>query len=320
MPRCNIIAGMNLTRLKTFVRVAELGSLSKAADRLRIAQPALSRQMKLLQAEMGIRLFERHRRGMQLTAAGEELMGRVAGLIRELEKACDDARSSAGAISGHVVFGVVPTVSYVLAGRLARRVAMEYPRLSLQIVEGYSGHQLDWLHRGEVDAAIMYGTRMKFHMPVEELLLEDLSLVGPPESDIDPGRPVRVADFARLPLVLPSRLHGLRSVVEAAALKAKAKLTVRFEADSFRVLINLVEEGLGYTALPLSAISREVEQGRLKHAPLTHPKATRQLVLSTPAAQMSRAARAVVKLVRAEIAALVRSGEWRARLQFNHRE
>lgn len=87
---------MNLKQLKTFVRVAELGSLSKAADRLRIAQPALSRQMKLLQTEIAVPLFERHRRGMQLTPPRHELMERVSGLIRQLDVACEDVRASAG--------------------------------------------------------------------------------------------------------------------------------------------------------------------------------------------------------------------------------
>ena len=125
--------------------------------------------------------------------------------------------------------------------------------------------------------------------------------------------------FARRPLVLPSRPHGLRLVVEAAAAKVQAKLAVRFEADSFRVWTALVEAGLGFTALPLSAISREVDQGLLKYAPLIEPKVTRQLLLGTPGAQVSRATKIAIELVRSEIAALVRSGKWPAKLQFTPR-
>lgn len=310
---------MNLSQLRTFVRVGELGSLSKAADRLRVAQPALSRQMRLLQAEIGVPLFERHRHGMQLTPAGQELMERVSGLIRQLDVACEDVRASAGDVRGQVVFGLVPTVSYVLAARLAQRVASDYPRLSLRIVEGYGGHQLDWLQRGEVDAAIVYGSYGKLHMPTEELLEEDLVVVGPPDWNVEAAAPLTMSAFAALPLILPSRSHGLRMLLESAAAKVRAKLSVRFEADSFRALVALVEVGLGYTILPLSAISREVDDGRLKYAPLVRPRVTRQLVMCTAATLTSRATRTVLQLVRDEIASLVDSGLWQGKLQFTPR-
>ncbi len=307
---------MNLQQLRTFIRIAELGSLSKASDRMRIAQPSLSRQMKLLQEEVGVALFDRHRGGMRLTPAGDELLRRVPGLIRQLDQVYIDVRSLAGATSGQVVFGIVPTVSYVIAARLACRVAAELPAVSLRIVESYSGHLVDWLQRGEIDAGIVYGPGSSFHMRVEELLTEDLTVIGPPESSLQPDTPMSVTAFARLPLVLPSRPHGLRMVVESAAHRAKAKLEVRFEADSFRVLVDLVQQGLGYTALPLSAISREVEQRRLKYAPLIQPKVTRSMILGIPDSITSRATLSVIALARDEIARLVRSGVWQARLQF----
>jgi DNA-binding transcriptional LysR family regulator len=105
-------------------------------------------------------------------------------------------------------------------------------------------------------------------------------------------------------------------LVEAAATKAKSKLNVRFEADSFRVLKELVEKGLGYTALPPSSIAPEVKQGRLKHAPLVQPKVIRQLILGIPDSPISRATQTVIELARQEIVTLVRSGEWQALLQF----
>jgi DNA-binding transcriptional LysR family regulator len=307
---------MNLQQLRTFIRIAELGSLSKASDRMRIAQPALSRQMKLLQEEVGVPLFERHRGGMRLTPAGDELLRRVPGLIRQLDQVYADVRSTVGATRGQVVFGIVPTVSYILAGHLARRVAVDLPDVSLRIVESYSGHLVDWLQRGEIDAAIVYGPGSQFHMKVEELLLEDLAVIGPPDSHLVADTPLTMAQFSRLPLVLPSRPHGLRMVVESAAHRAKAKLEVRFEADSFRVLVDLVEQGLGFTALPLSAISREIEQQRVRHAPLVGPKVTRDMILGIPDSITSRATLAVIALARDEIAKLVRSGAWAAKLLF----
>jgi LysR family transcriptional regulator, nitrogen assimilation regulatory protein len=261
-------------------------------------------------------LFERHRRGMRLTHAGEELLRRVSGLVRQLDQSYADVRSLTGPVSGHVAFGIVPTVSDLLAAKLVRRVAEVHPGISVRIVESYGGHLLEWLQKGEMDVAILYGPQSSLHLKASELLVEDMVAVAPPTSEASPGVPIAVTDFVRLPLVLPSRPHGLRMLLETAALRARAKLDVRYEVDSYRVLKELVEEGLGYTALPLSAISREVQQGRLRYAPLAQPRVARQLILATPEGVVSHGARAVIELARREVAALVQSGHWRARLQF----
>jgi DNA-binding transcriptional LysR family regulator len=306
---------VNLQQLKTFALIAELGSLSKVSDRIRIAQPALSRQMRLLQEEVGVRLLSRHRLGLRLTEAGQEMLRRTSGVIRQLDQAFEDVRTLSGAAAGRVALGIVPTASYVLAGRLACQVAARFPDISLRIVEAYSVHLIEWLQRGEIDVAIMYGSETDFHLETQPLLSDELVLVGPPDSALKSTIPMTVAALAALPLVLPSRPNGLRLIVESAAAKAKVKLAVRFEADSFRVLTDLVEKGLGYTVLPLSAISRERAARLLKFAPLIQPKVTRQLVLGLPSDGMaSRATRMVIGLAREELKELSRSGAWPAKL------
>lgn len=312
---------MDLQRLKTFLKVAELGSLSRASDRLRIAQPALSRQIRLLEEELGVALFARHRRGMRLTSQGQALVYQTSGLLRQLDQVIANVRSTSGEAAGPVTFGIVPTASYVLAGKLAARVTKQAPGLSLRIVEAYSGHLIEWLQRGEIDVAVLYGPDADYHMRVEGLMLEDLVLVGPAGSGLNDQKPVGVADLSQLPFVLPSRPHGLRLVVETAVAKAKATLDVRFEADSFRVLKDLVENGLGYTALPLSSIFRELKEGRLSYAPLVRPKVMRQLILATPPdINPSHATNKLIQLLRQEIASLVQAGDWHAYLQFDPEE
>ena len=304
---------MDIRQLRTFICLAETGSLSKAADLLRIAQPALTRQIKLLEADVGLSLFHRHSRGMQITDAGKVLLVRVSGLVRQLDQAWKDVREIGSTVSGTVAIGLVPSVSNILAGRLARRVATELPGISFRIVEGYARHLVEWLHRGEIDATITYGPGTNIHSQTFELLLEDLLLVGPIDSELDARTPVTVADLARLPLVLPSRPHGLRAVVEAAAAKTGITLNVRIEADTFLVLKDFVISQLGYTILPASALGCEAQQGQLKTAPLANPKVTRQLVIATPHGSIeSRATGAVLDLVKDEVCALIRSGEWRA--------
>ena len=309
---------MDFKRLTYFIRIAELGSLSKAADRLRIAQPALSRQMRLLEDDVGVPLFSRHRRGMQLTPEGEELRHRILGPMRQLECAVEDTRVLSKEVGGSVALGMPPTASYVLAGPLARRVAAEAPNVSLRVVEGYAGHLIDWLQRGEIDVALLYGPAADYRLPAEDLLVEELMLVGPPDCDLSPDTPVQFQVLASLPLVLPSHPHGLRVVVDNVAIKTKTKLNVRFQADSFHLMKDLVESGLGYTTLPYSSFSREAAAGRLRYAPIVGPRVTRQLVLALqPGTDAPRAAQKLTLLIREEIVTLVGAGKWAANLLFD---
>src|SRR6201746_701710 len=160
---------MDLKQLRTFRAVAELGSLSKAADRLRAAQPSHSRHIKLLEHELRVELFVRNGRGMLLTSAGRMLLDRTTGLVRQIEQVRDDLQSASGKPSGRVILGLVPTVSAVLSGRLARRVLTEFPDVSLRIVESYGGHLVEWLHRGEMDLAIVYGPAVDLPLPGQSI-------------------------------------------------------------------------------------------------------------------------------------------------------
>lgn len=304
---------MDLKQLRSFREIAEAGSLSRAADRLRLAQPALSRQIRLLEAEAGLPLFTRHGRGMALTEAGRELLARISGPLRQLEGAFAELRALSGAVAGQVALGMMPTVAAVLAGPLARRVAERHPAVSLRIVEGYTGHLIGWVQRGATDATLLYGPASDLHLPVRDLFIEALVLAGPPGSGLSPEAPVTLADAARRPLVAPSLPHGLRSIVETAAARARITLNLRHEADSFLVLKDLVECGLGFAILPRSAIRREEQEGRMTVAPLVRPTIRRQVVLAVPPDRVAgRATEAVLALLAEEVAARADGGDWRA--------
>lgn len=300
---------MDLKQLRTFIMVAESGSLSRASDRLRLAQPALSRQIRLLEDDIGFQLFVRTGRGMQLTERGMALLQRVSGLVQQLDSSVEDVRSMSSEPTGQVVLGFIPSVSYVVAGRVAVRVARELPQVSLRIVEAYAGHLIDWLHRGEIDIALLYGPASDLHLRVSDVMFEELVLVGP-ASDERAGE-VSVSELAPLNLILPSRPHGLRMVVETAAAKASITLQVKYEADSFRVLKELVAEGMGHTVLPLSAFYRERNEGLYRISRLVKPKVSRHLIMALPSNRTdTRATDAVHRLVLDEIKDLLDSGEW----------
>src|ERR1700757_1830766 len=305
------LASMDFRQIRTFRSVAELGSLSKAADKLRIAQPALSRQIKLLEHELRTELFTRSGRGMVLTEAGRILLSRTAGNVREIDQIRDDIQSHAGAPVGRVVLGLVPTVSCVLSARLARRMVESYPGISLCIVESYSGHLIEWLHRGEMDLAVIYGPSADLHLTVQNLGRDPIVAVGPRGSGLSRKKQVEMDWLLRQRLVLPSHSHGLRALIEHAAAKKKLKLDVQLEADSFRVLTSLVEEGLGYTLLPPSSVRQEVADGRLETARISRPAPTRELTLASPLDHPgSKAITLITTLLRDEIRACRAEGLW----------
>jgi LysR family transcriptional regulator, nitrogen assimilation regulatory protein len=309
------LASMDFRQIRTFRCVAELGSLSKAADKLRIAQPALSRQIKLLEHELRTDLFTRSGRGMVLTEAGRILLARTAGIVRQIDQIRDDIQSAAGAPSGRVVLGLVPTVSCVLSARLARRTVETYPGISLCIVESYSGHLIEWLHRGEMDLAIIYGPSADLHLNLQHLGRDQIVAVGPRGSGLARKKQVAMDWLLRQKLVLPSHSHGLRALIEKAAAKKKLQLDVQIEADSFRVLTSLVEMGLGYALLPPSSIRDEVRERRLETATITGQVPMRELLIASPIDHPDSTATGVITaLLRDETSACRDEGWWDIKL------
>ncbi|HKS19933.1 MAG TPA: LysR substrate-binding domain-containing protein [Bradyrhizobium sp.] len=302
---------MDFRQLRTFSCVAELGSLSKASDTLRVAQPALSRQIKLLEHELRTELFTRNGRGMVLTEAGRLLLAKTAGIVRQIDQIRDDIQSSGGPPSGRVVLGLVPTVSCVISARLARRTVESYPGISLCIVESYSGHLLEWLHRGQMDLAVIYGPSADMHLTVQSLGRDKIVAVGPRGCGLAKKKQVESGWLLRQRLVLPSHSHGLRTLIEHAAAKKKMKLNIQVEADSFRVLTSLVEEGLGYALLPPSSLRNELAEGRLEIAGISNPAPVRELTLASPIEHPGSTAIALVTgLLRDEIKACRKEGLW----------
>lgn len=306
---------MDLRQLRTFKLVAELGSLSSASDRLRVAQPALSRQIKLLEHELQAELFVRTGRGMVLTAPGRMLLDRTAGLVRQIEQVRDDMQSAGAAPSGSVALGLVPTVSNVVSARFACRVAKELPGVSLRIVESYGGHLVDWLHRSELDLALIYGPATDLHLAVQPVGWDNVVAVGPPGCGLSARREVEMGWVLQQRLILPSYSHGLRALVEKAAARRSRSLDIVMEADSYRVLTSLVAAGLGYTVLPPSAIRLEITEGALETAAIVRPVVTRELILAAQSGHPASVASAAVSaILLSEVAALAAEGAWAIRL------
>jgi LysR family transcriptional regulator, nitrogen assimilation regulatory protein len=300
---------LDLKRLRCFQEVAAAGSLSYASDRLRLAQPALSRHISLLEQEIGVPLFTRHGRGMQLTEAGAALLARIDGPLRQLERAAAEVRTLSGVVSGHVAVGMMPTVAAAVAGDLAQQMTETYPDVALRIVEGYDGHLMEWVQRGNVDTTLLYGPAADLHLRVRPLFIEELRLVFRPGTLTETS--LTLAEAAEHPLVLPSRPHGLRKIVEAAFHVAHVSMPVRFEVDSYMLIKDLAERGLGCAILPHSSIQQSEAEGRLASASL-EPPLRRQIVRALrPGPDPDRATEVTLAVLDSIIAVRATAGDWK---------
>lgn len=239
MPAWHDNPGMDLKQLDTFVHVAELGSFTRAAAQLRIAQPALSRQVRALEIELRQPLFDRNGRGVTLTEAGKRLLAHGRGILQQVERARQDLEDQRGAASGRLAIGLPPSVSRTLTAPLVEAFRARFPKATLTVVEGLSTYTLEWLVQGRIDCAAVYNAAPGAAIDLVPVLDEPLYLV----SGRAPGRgtrPVSLAQVAALELVMPSRPHSLRMVLETALAAAGLKSRVGLEIESVPAMLDLV--------------------------------------------------------------------------------
>jgi DNA-binding transcriptional LysR family regulator len=269
---------LDIRRLSYFMRIAEDGSLTRASNLLRIAQPALSRQMRLLEEELGITLYTRTARGMRLTEAGAALRDAVAGPLRELELALQNIRSFPATTQANVVLGLPLCLADTISTPLALRLGQLFPLFKLTIVEGITGSLADWLGRGVVDLVLLEGKTQNDQLHERILCSLPLTLAGPADAPFPAGEPIAFGTAAKLPLVVPSHHLGLRAAVNDAALSAQAKLNIRMEADSARLVKDLIAAGTGYSILPAGVCQGDA---RLRTWPLITPSPSLDIVLAS---------------------------------------
>ncbi|WP_108660133.1 LysR family transcriptional regulator [Acuticoccus kandeliae] len=302
---------MDVTQLKTLIHVAELGSLSRAADRLNIAQPALSRQIRLLEQELGTTLFERHGRGMIITETGSEILGHAVKVMAELEAIRNAAAAGRTSLHGTVRIGTTPTVAQFVTLPLVERIRAAHPLLAVRFASAFSGFLLDWLQRGELDVVVSYDPEPLPSLRIVPVMMEKLLFVGPADADFSLDDTMAFSRLADCELILPSPRHGLRRLMDACATRAGIRLNTRVEVESFSGMIDLVRAGLGMTVLPLAPIHGLIESGAIRAAQLVDPTPERRLVLAYRSdAPVDPAARFVGEEFRRIARELAAQGSW----------
>ena len=252
---------MDLKQLEYFVRVAELGSFTRAAQALGVAQPALSRQVRLLEVELRQNLLTRNGRGATPTEAGQVLLEHGRGILHQVERAREELGRVRSGLSGRVALGLPPSVARVLAVPLTRAFRQQLPQAQLSISEGLSTAMQENLMNGRLDIAVLYNPSHLPGIELQALVEEELLLVQarPPGLQEDPPPPpVSLRDVADLPLVIPSRPNALRMHVESEMAAIGCKPSIALEIDGVSAILDLVADGAGVAILPRNAVMRSV--------------------------------------------------------------
>ena len=292
---------MNLKQIESFIHVAELGSFSKAALLLDVAQPALSRQVRALETELRETLLLRNGRGVTPTEAGRRLIEHGQGILQLVSAARDDLGARRDEPVGRVVVGLPPTLARRLTLPLIEHFRAELPKARLAIIEGFSTHITEWLAAGRVDLALIYNPEPLPTIEITPVLEEPLCLAGPVGSL--PHRAVALKDLSRYPLVMPQREHIFRKLMETQAALAGVKLDVAWEVSSVPAILDLVIGGHGHAALTKSAIRTHTRSAQLAVTPIRDPEIKSILCLAVsaqkrPTALIKRTSEALRELCR----------------------
>jgi LysR family nitrogen assimilation transcriptional regulator len=257
---------MDLKQIEYFVRVAELGSFTGASIALRIAQPALSRQVRLLEVELRQNLLVRNGRGVTLTDAGQKMLEHGRGILYQIERAREDLGRLRGTPTGVVVLGLPPSLARLFAVPLALAFRNQWPKARLSIVEGLSLTMEDGLRGGRLDLALLYGSPNSAELEGEYLGDEELFAVEPAptssaHASVASGKktraavpPLPLAELAQRPLVIPARPNALRMRLERHLADAGLRPRIAMEVDGVPALRELVAEGVGLAVLPAHSI------------------------------------------------------------------
>lgn len=306
---------MELRQLEYFIAIIDSGAFSRAALKLSVGQPVLSRQIKALENEFGVDLYHRTGRGIALTEAGKMLEKYARGILETSAAAQKEIASLGLSPTGNVVIGMPPSVGAVLAAPIVERFSAQYPKVLLGVMEGFSAHVLDWLLTGRIDIAVLYDTPRIHSLVTDPLLTDELFLLGPARDPAAVGSgAVPASELQRIPLILPSRPHGLRVLVDDFMERMNVEPNVRIEIDAMHSTLRLVESGVAYTVLSYSCVHDLVQSGRLRCWRLVEPTMTRTLVVASSTQRpTTKASRALAGIVREQAQAMVSKGLWSPR-------
>jgi LysR family nitrogen assimilation transcriptional regulator len=281
---------MDLKQLAYFVRVAELGSFTRASVALDIAQPALSRQIRLLEVELRQNLLTRNGRGALPTEAGQLLLKHGRGILHQVELAREELGAVRGALAGRVSIGLPPSLSRLITVPLTHAFKQHLPQAHLTLTEGFSVLMLEGLRVGNLDMAVVYDAAYSPDVEISMLHTEALVLISKTtaaKQQKAKRQPIELKEVADLPLILPSRPNAFRMLVDSEMNAIGRKPQITLEVDGLNAILSLVKEGLGHAVLPSYTLSNFDDPSPFTLRSITQPSIMSQLMLVRAARRSS---------------------------------
>lgn len=275
-----MLRSKDISLLHDFTVVCDQGNLTRAAQELNTVQSAVTQRMQRLEDAIGSKLLKRHSRGVRPTEQGEILLKYARQMDALVADAIAEVTAWEGSPSGAISIGLPPSVSAVLTTPLIEAVNRTLPNVELTVAEAFSGYLEGWLNNGEIDFGFVFDKGSSSDLDITALVEEDLFLICHPDQTGDLPEKLGLKDLVGLPLIAPSRRHGLRTGVEAEATKRGLKLNIRLEVDAGHQLIRQIERGVGMAVLARSAVMPELKDGKLVALAIVDPVFRRKVCLA----------------------------------------
>jgi LysR family nitrogen assimilation transcriptional regulator len=301
---------MQLRKWEYFLQIAESGSVSRVADKLNISQPALSRQVRALEQELGVTLFRRNGRGLALTPAGEAFRPRAEAILGQISAVADEIAAAADEPKGRLAFGAPPVIGRVLTGEAIAQFAQQHPLVKLRVRGAHTFQLREALLFRDIDLGVLSTPLAEPELTTEPLVNEQMCLIGPPDTPLKRDRAVNLERIASLPLILTPRPDSLRIVVENAFEAIGRVPRVAIESE-YAPMDELIRRGLGYTILPGCALLNS-PLASFPFAPVRGLQVT-WVLAHLGQAHMSLAARKLATIIRDLARARIGSRQWKAR-------
>ena len=292
---------MKLEQLRYFIQVAEAGSFSRAATKLNLAQPALSRQIRLLEDELGVALFRRDGRGVEPTAAGDELMRRSNALFAELYEMRQSIMGYRGIADGHVTIGILPLFGATVVPALLLQARELHPNVKINLMVGMSDAIHEWTIARRVDFGVVStAVERSTYLVAQEIARDELHLVSAIDAGGKPsGEPISFAEAIAQPLVIPTKANGIRAVIDRYARQDGLVVSPAFEVDSVEIIKRLLPTKIGATILPRFSVVNELASGLFKNNPIVDPNLEYKVDITFPVDRpLTRNAAAIADILR----------------------
>ncbi len=299
---------MELRGIQYFLQIADEGSITRTAHKLGVTQPALTRHVQQLEAELGTQLLLRLPRGVRLTTSGRDFLEYARRIVLEVARAREHVHGIAETPRGRVVIGTSPTLAPLLLPGCITRARQQCPLITLQVLEGFSPQLLDALLTGRLDVAVMTNPPRSRALSLTPIFSEPLVVIAPPGAR-GAVRSFSLVELSRTPLIVS---RGMRAVIDEQLASFGTQLRVEAEVDSVEAIRGLLLAGTGMTIMPVSAFHADIAAGRVEACEVEGANLHRILVLARPLAPgRSAAIDEIEHVVRAEMTALLEAGLFR---------